>query len=111
MAGAGRRGADAWFGRWAHRGRPGAWRAHVLRSSPAELVRVGKNAQEQFLEYAHYLPERSVLSAVERQKLAAYAALEGTALTQPLSAEQARPAEQGGSQITRTALKCHDLLC
>ena len=73
------------------RGRPGAWRAHALRGAPAELVRVGKGAQEQFLEYAHYLPERSVQAAVERQKLAAFAALEGTALTQPLSAEQARP--------------------
>lgn len=59
-----------------------------MRLSPTELIRVGKGAQEQFLEYAHYLPERSVQATVERHKLAAYAALEGLELTQPLSAEQ-----------------------
>ncbi len=68
-----------------------------MRLSPAELIRVGKGAQEQFLEYAHYLPERSVQATVERHKLAAYASLEGLELTQPLSAEQV-PINQSISQ-------------
>ncbi len=59
-----------------------------MRLRPTELIRVGKGAQEEFLEYAHYLPERSVQATVERHKLAAYSALDGLELTQPLSAEQ-----------------------
>lgn len=62
-----------------------------MRSSPTELIRIGKSAQEQFLEYAHYLPERSVQAAVERQKVAAYAALERFELTEELSADEVKP--------------------
>ena len=51
-------------------------------------MRVGKGAQEQFLEYAHYLPERSVQAAVDRQKLAGFAVLESTELAQDMSAEE-----------------------
>jgi hypothetical protein len=71
------------------RGKPGAWKAARLSTRPEQLVRVGKGAQEQFLEYAHYLPERSVQSAVDRQKLAGFAALESTELAQDMDAERA----------------------
>ena len=57
---------------------------------------MGKGVQEQFLEYAHYLPERSVQAAVERQRVAAFSALEGIQLTQPVSvAEVCRPLPRG----------------
>lgn len=61
-----------------------------MRLRPTELIRVGKGAQEQFLEYAHYLPERSVQATVERNKLAAFAALDGRELTEPISVDQVR---------------------
>ncbi|CAL5229934.1 g13360 [Coccomyxa viridis] len=70
------------------RGRPGSWKAVRLSTQADQLVRVGKGAQEQFLEYAHYLPERSVQAAVDRQKLAGFAVLESTELAQDMSAEQ-----------------------
>ena len=70
------------------RGRPGSWKAVRLSTRADQLVRVGKGAQEQFLEYAHYLPERSVQAAVDRQKLAGFAVLESTELAQDMSAEQ-----------------------
>lgn len=70
------------------RGKPGAWKAGRLSTRPDQLVRVGKGAQEQFLEYAHYLPERSVAAAVDRQRVAGYAVLESTELAQDMDAEQ-----------------------
>ncbi len=70
------------------RGKPGSWKAVRLSTRPDQLVRVGKGAQEQFLEYAHYLPERSVQAAVDRQKLAGFAVLESTELAQDMDAEQ-----------------------
>ena len=70
------------------RGRPGSWKAARLSTRADQLVRVGKGAQEQFLEYAHYLPERSVQAAVDRQKLAGFAVLESTELAQDMSAEE-----------------------
>lgn len=70
------------------RGRPGSWKAARLSTRADQLVRIGKGAQEQFLEYAHYLPERSVQAAVDRQKLAGFAVLESTELAQDMSAEQ-----------------------
>ena len=72
------------------RGRPGSWKAVRLSTRADQLVRVGKGAQEQFLEYAHYLPERSVQAAVDRQKLAGFAVLESTELAQDMNAEQVR---------------------
>lgn len=72
------------------RGKPGSWKAARLSTRPEQLVRVGKGAQEQFLEYAHYLPERSVQAAVDRQRLAGFAALESTELAQDMDADQVR---------------------
>ena len=70
------------------RGTPGSWKAARLSTRADQLVRVGKGAQEQFLEYAHYLPERSVQAAVDRQKLAGFAVLENTELAQDMGVEQ-----------------------
>ena len=70
------------------RGKPGAWKAARLVTRPDQLVRVGKSAQEQFLEYAHYLPERSVQAAVDRQRVAGFAVLESTELAQDMDASQ-----------------------
>ena len=72
------------------RGKPGAWKAARLATRPNQLVRVGKSAQEQFLEYAHYLPERSVQAAVDRQRVAGFAVLESTELAQDMDANQVR---------------------
>ena len=69
-------------------GKPGSWKAARLSTRADQLVRVGKGAQEQFLEYAHYLPERSVQAAMDRQRLAGFAVLESTELAQDLDAEQ-----------------------
>lgn len=70
------------------RGKPGTWKAARLSTRADQLVRVGKGAQEQFLEYAHYLPERSVQAAVDRQRVAGYAVLETTELAQDMDADQ-----------------------
>ena len=89
-------------GAMACRGRPGSWKAVRLSTQADQLVRVGKGAQEQFLEYAHYLPERSVQAAVDRQKLAGFAVLESTELAQDMSAEQVR------AWISAPAASCMD---
>ena len=81
------------------RGKPGAWKAARLATRPDQLVRVGKSAQEQFLEYAHYLPERSVQAAVDRQRVAGFAVLESTELAQDMDASQVRASCAGKISI------------
>ena len=55
-------------------------------SSQAPARRVTERAQEMFLEYAHYLPERATARVVARMKQAVAAALRSLDLSRPLDA-------------------------